>query len=216
MRITGLHGQRRHSGRANLHVDDAFHCGIAWELVVEHGLHVGDEVSAGLLERLRAADERWQAKQSALTLLATRGRARRELSDRLGRKGFGPAAVEYALAEVERLGFIDDRTFAEAWVRDRLRARPRGSRALLAELARKGVARETARAAVAHVMAAGNTDEAALCRQAAAKWLRTKGGTDTGDADERRRRERRLAAYLARRGFGSGEIRTALSELTRA
>lgn len=216
MRITGLHSQRRHSGRANLHVDDAFHCGIAWELVVEHGLHVGDEVSAGLLERLRAADERWQAKQAALTLLATRGRARRELGDRLSRKGFGPVAVDYALAEVERLGFIDDRAFAEAWVRDRLRARPRGSRALLAELTRKGVARETARQAVERAMADGDTDEMSLCRQAAAKWLRTKGGAIAGDADQRRRQERRLAAYLARRGFGSGQIRTALGELPRA
>lgn len=216
MRITGLHGQRRHSGRANLHVDDAFHCGVAWELVVEHGLHVGDEVSQELLQRLRAADECWTAKQSALTLLATRARARHELSDRLRRKGFAPAAVDYALDEVDRLGILDDRAFAEAWVRDRLRARPRGSRALLAELARKGVARETARQAVEQVLADEGTDETTLCRRATAKWLRTKDGVSAGDGDERRRLERRLAGFLTRRGFATAAIRTALAELPRA
>jgi regulatory protein len=213
MQITALRPQRRHPGRANLHVDDAFCCGVAWELVHEHGLHIGDEVTDALLERLRAADEGWKAKQAALSLLAARARARGELADRLRRKGFAEAAVAHALAEVERLGLIDDRAFAEAWVRDRLRARPRGTRALLAELAGRGVAPDTAREAVAAVLGAERTDDAELCAQAATKWLRTQGTRPTaGDRDSRRRMERRLAAFLARRGYGAADIRAALRQ----
>jgi regulatory protein len=216
MRVTGLHSQRRHAGRANLHVDGAFHCGVAWEVVHERGLRAGMEVDERVLEELRLDDERWKAKDAALTLLATRVRSRRELADRLRRKRFPQAAVDYALQEVQRLGLLDDRAFAEAWVRDRLRLRPRGSRALLAELARRGVDGEAARSAVAAVMREEGTDDAALCAAAAEKWLRSqqRQRPATADPDERRRigqrRERRLAAFLARRGFGTAAIRDAV------
>jgi regulatory protein len=213
MRITGLHSQRRHTGRANVHVDGTFHCGVAWEIVYSHGLRVGDEVSAELLDELRFADECWKAKAAALSLLATRARARNELVERLRRKGYGAAAVDHALAEVDRLGLVDDRAFAEAWIRDRLRARPRGSRMLLAELARKGVATDVARHAVACVMNAENTDDAELCRKSSEKWLRTRSGrAPAGDAEQRRREERRLAAFLMRRGYGAADIHAALRD----
>jgi regulatory protein len=213
MRITGLHSQRRHTGRANLHVDETFHCGVAWEVAYAHRLRVGDEVSAELLEQLRFADDCWKAKAAALSLLATRARARHELVERLRRKGYGAPAVDHALAEVERLGLVDDRAFAEAWIRVRLHARPRGSRMLLAELARKGVAADIARHAIACVMNAENTDDAELCRKSTQKWLRTRASrAPTGDAGQRRRDERRLAAFLTRRGYSAADIHAALRD----
>jgi regulatory protein len=223
MRITALTRQRRHPGRANLHIDGAFHCGIAREVVYAERLSVGDDITAERLQRLRHADDCWRATDAALSLLAARARARRELADRLRRKGFDPAAVDHALERVERLGLIDDRAFAEAWVRDRLRLRPRGTRALVAELRGKGVAPSVARSAVADVMRTEGTDDADLCRQAAEKWLRSRADAavnqergGVADRDEQRRREGRLAAYLARRGYASAAIRDVLTAVRAA
>lgn len=211
MRITGLHPQRRHTGRANLHIDDTFHCGVAWDVARAHGLRTGGEVDPAVLERLRRSDECWKAKEAALSLLATRARGRRELSDRLRAKGYGPDAVDHAMAEAERLGLLDDVAFAASWVRDRLRGRPRGTHALVAELGRKGIDREVARSAVSRVLDERGTHDSELCIQAAEKWRRTRGGrTDSADIEERRRVERRLAAYLARRGFSTADIRAAM------
>jgi regulatory protein len=216
MRVTGLHSQRRHTGRANLHVDEAFHCGVAWDVVVSHRLRVGDQVSAELLERLRFDDDCWKAKAAALSLLATRARARRELINRLRLKGYSAAAVDHAIAEVERLGLIDDRAFAEAWVHGRLRARPRGTRVLLAELTRMGVAAEIARQTVAAALHSCSTDDTELCRKSAEKWFRTRGSQPPArNGEEQRREERRLAAYLQRRGYAAADIRAALRELRR-
>jgi regulatory protein len=213
MRITGLRPHPRHTDRVQLHVDEAFHCSVAWDVLVSHGLRVGDELSAELLERLRLEDDCWKAKAAALSLLATRARARVELIRRLRLKGYCTAAVDYAIGEVERLGLIDDLAFAEAWTRDRLRTRPRGTRVLLAELARKGVAMEIARQAVASVLSASSTDDADLCRKSTEKWLRTRGNRPlAGSIEERRRDERRLTAYLQRRGFGAADIHAALRD----
>jgi regulatory protein len=217
MRITALTRQRRYPGRANLHIDGEFHCGIASEVVYAEGLRIGDDITPERLQRLRHADDCWRATDAALSLLSSRARARQELADRLRRKGFDAAAVDHALERVERLGLIDDRSFAESWVRDRLRLRPRGTRALVAELTGKGVAAAVARSAVADVMRTEGTDDGELCHQAAEKWLRSR--RDRGavaDRDEQRRREGRLAAYLARRDYASAAIRDVLTAMRAA
>jgi regulatory protein len=210
--ITGLHVQRRNPERANLHIDGDFCCGVAYEVIYAERLHVGAAIDGESVVRIRAADEQWRAKQAALALLAVRPRARRELADRLRRKQFAAAAVEWAVAEADRLGLLDDRAFAESWVRDRLKLRPRGSRALVAELACKGVDRDTATRAVTRVMRAEHADETSLCLHAARQWLRTHGrGTDPSNVEQRRRTQRRLAAFLQRRGCAAEDIRAALN-----
>jgi regulatory protein len=207
--ITGLHGQRRQPERANLHVDGEFLCGVAWEVVLREGLRAGDAVTGELLERIRQEDEAWRARESMLSLLAVRPRTRRELRDRLRRKGLGGAAVEHAMSEADRLGLLDDGAFAEMWVRDRLRLRPRGARVLEAELRQRGVAADQAAAAVARVMSREGVADEDTCNAIAARWARGPGRrlVEATDPEERRRGERRLASLLQRRGFPSASVR---------
>ncbi|HSJ24818.1 MAG TPA: regulatory protein RecX [Longimicrobiales bacterium] len=199
-------------------MDDEFCCGVAYEVVLTEGLRVGAELDEAALDRLRSADERWRAKESALSLLAVRPRARRELAGRLERKGYAEPAVAWALAEADRLGLLDDTAFAEAWVRDRLRLRPRGARALQSELVRKGVAPDVASDAVTRVMADAGARDGALCMAAAEKWMRSNGRRlqHATDVEERRRVERRLSGFLMRRGFAPADIRDAIRTCVRS
>lgn len=206
-RITDLVPQRRNPDVVNVHVDGEFRSAIAYAVLTEERVRTGDVISAEHLDRLTAADERWRVKQAALSLLSVRARARGELGERLRSKGFSDAAIEHGLREVERLGFLDDAAFAEMWVRDRLKLRPRGAQALVYELGRKRVAVDVARAAVARVMAAENLTEEELCVAAAERWAKTHARR-SGDDDLRLRR--RLTAFLARRGYRQGVIRSAV------
>src|SRR5690606_11200075 len=124
---------RRNVDQVTLHIDGAPAHTIAMMAVEAERLRTGDEITAAQLARLLEADERWRAREAALSLLSARARARGELADRLRRKGFRDVAVGYALGEMDRLGFIDDGAFAESWVRDRLKLRPRGTQALVHE-----------------------------------------------------------------------------------
>lgn len=178
------------------------------------GSHDGASPDAPLSEAIAsredrsedAADERERAREAALTLLAARARAHGELGERLKRKGYSPDAVGWACAEMVRLGLLDDSAFSESWVRDRLLLRPKGRRALAAELRAKGVSGEVAAGAIERVMADEAVDERTLCLAAAEKWMRTQGAR----VADRKVRERRLAGFLARRGFGGGVVRQAL------
>lgn len=205
-RITRITSQRRNSDRVNIFVDDIFACGAAYEVLAGEKLRLGDTLHVDVLERLRAADASWKAKQAALSLLAVRVRTRGELIDRLRRKGFNEHSIRYAMDEAERLDLIDDDAFADAWVSDRIRLRPRGSRALVAELGRKRIPAEKARAAVARVMRAENTADEELCMNAAMKWIAT-GRNGEGEGA---RTQRRLTAFLARRGFDGDAVRSAV------
>jgi regulatory protein len=209
--ITALKPVRRNAARVELHIDGEVRGTVASLLVSEAGLRVGDHIPASRLRELFAGDVRWRAIQAALSLLAVRGRARGELADRLRRKGFDGVAVEHAVQHAERLGLVDDDAFSESWVRDRLALRPRGSKALVAELRRKGVTADTARAAVSRVMAAKHVGDEELCLAAAERWL-MRNAALVG-SDDRTRTTRRLFAFLARRGFATGASRDAVERV---
>lgn len=103
------------------------------------------------------------AMSKAGRFLARRPHSRAELAEKL--KTFDSNTVEAVLARLDELGLIDDDAFAEQWVRER--SSGRGSRALSAELAQKGVAPESIGAALA-----GAGDEAARADELAGRYLR--------------------------------------------
>ena len=109
----------------------------------------------------------------------------------------------------EDLGYLDDRAFAAAYARDRIRLRPRAVRLMVAELAVKGVPRPDAEAGVEGALRDEGVNERELLARAARKGSRTLGGVDPGAG------RRRLFAYLSRRGFAAEAIRECMDEVSR-
>lgn len=214
MRITALKPQERAPERVNVFVDGTFRCGLAYEIAYGASLRVGDEVSEELLASLERKDTLWKAREAALNLLSYRARTRSELEQRLRRKEFPEDVVEACVSELVEKGLVDDEAFAESFIRDRVRSRPRGARRLVQELRAKGVDVETARAMVERTLEAEAVSEVELAREVAEGWARraygAKSGASTPDARDARRR---LYGHLARRGFGGEVIRTVMDEV---
>jgi regulatory protein len=205
MKITAIEPQRLHPERVNVHVDGAFRLGLSAELVLAEPLRVGDEVDEARLAELEAKDQPWKAREAALSLLSYRARTSVELKRRLRRKGFEDEVANATVERMDRLGVVDDAAFAESFVRDRVRLKPRGARRITGKLRAKGVDEDTARAAVAEVMEREETTELDLARAAAARW-RSRAGEDPARA------RARLQGFLARRGFGGDAVRVVLRE----
>jgi regulatory protein len=205
MKITAIEPQRLHPERVNVHVDGAFRLGLSAELVLAEPLRVGDEVDEARLAELQAKDQTWKARDAALSLLSYRARTSVELKRRLKRKGFDDEVAAATVERLDRLGVVDDAAFAESFVRDRVRLKPRGPRRLVGELRAKGVDDDTARAAVAGVMEREEATELDLALAAAARWKPRAG-------EEPARARARLQAFLARRGFGGDAVRAVLRE----
>jgi regulatory protein len=142
------------------------------------------------------------AFDAGLNLLVFRAHSRSEIRRKLGRKGYGEEEVESAVARLIELGYLDDRSFAEAHVRRRSSAL--GPRALSAELAARGIDR-----AIADAVLGGFDEDRQL-------------GTATHLA-ERLRGRKAFPGYremldsvgpkLLRRGFSAGIVRTACRQV---
>lgn len=62
---------------------------------------------------MREGEDRKKARQTALRLLAYRGRSRQEIIDKLEGKGFSTEVVENTLDYVISCGYVDDRLLAQ-------------------------------------------------------------------------------------------------------
>lgn len=203
--VTALTPQRN-SGRLNLYVDGVFLFGVDAEIAAQLGLVAGQEVDRARLESARSLDEEKRARDRALTYLAARPHTRAELARKLAQRQFGAEAISRALEYLAQRGWLDDAAFARQYVQEHRSGRgARGQRRLAQELRRKGVAPDLVQAVLAESFAGdeGLDEAAALVRSRLARM----SGLD------RRTAYRRLAAFLARRGFGHQVITGALSRV---
>ncbi len=207
--------------RVRLHLAPGEPLEVSLEALERSRLGVGDPLPSNLRHHLLDADADVRVRDAALSLLSHRPRTRSELRRRLLAKGFRPARVDTCLDVLETRGLLDDDAVAAAFVRDRLRYRPRGRLRLAAELRTLGIAPESAERVVRRVLEDENVGDAELARRVAAGWLSRQGpavrgalGREPGDPGHRRARTR-LYAYLARRGFRGEALRDAMDAVLR-
>jgi regulatory protein len=162
---------------------------------LEPEAELGEEAVRSLGELARASELR----ERALRLLAGGAHSVRGLERKLLARGAVPGLVAGELARLAAAGLLDDRAYAEAWVRQRLERHPEGPGPLEAGLRRRGVPRELAAQTVRREV----TEEV---ERAAAAALAGKLRRRSGMTPEL------LSNTLARRGFPRGLIRELLEE----
>jgi regulatory protein len=171
---------------------------------VRHEAPVGPE---GAADRPVAAppDDESTARRMALDALSRSARTRGQLEVMLERKGIAPEVAAVVLDRFENVGLVDDVGYAEAFVESRHQIRGQGGLALAFELRRRGVADEVA----AQALAALDADRqfATACRLAQARLARL-GGLSAEV------RTRRVAGFLARKGYPGDVVARAVREAT--
>ena len=138
-------------------------------------------------------------RDRTLTLLSYRAHSRRELFDKLRRKGVPEGAdLDEVLDWLEEQGFLNDGSYAASVVRHAA-SKGWGSGRITAELSKRGIPRELWDAAMEEMPETDDT----LDRLLRAK-LR-----NPDDRDE----VRKVSASLVRRGYSWDEVRRALERL---
>lgn len=144
------------------------------------------------------------AKAYALRLLGYRARSRKEMYERLLRKGFSVEESEEAIMDLENAGLIDDTALVNALINDAVERRCLGKKGIRRLLASRGIDQETIDEAVSGL--AEQAEEAAAMRLIE-KRLRV---LKDCPADVIRQR---LWRMLERRGFSTHIISTALRSI---
>ncbi len=179
--------------RINLYVDGRFLIGINTAIVLQMGLRLEQELTPEQLERLQGEEVEQRAVDRALNFLSYRPRSREEVRRYLRRKDTSPEIIEAVLARLDRLDFVNDRTFAGFWIESRESFSPRGARALKNELRMKGIDRE-----VVDELVSDEQDEGRALRAGRKKAITLAHMPGIDYVTFRNR----LGSFLQRRGFG--------------
>jgi regulatory protein len=155
----------------------------------------GEQDATGQRSQGAERDPAARAKDICLQLLTARPRTRQELQKALLRKGIEAEVAEQVLGRLDAVGLVDDKAFAEMWVRSRHTYQGMGRGALAVELRRRGVDNDTVTEAVAAVDSEAEEERA---RQLVRKRLPSMRSAD------QTAKIRRLVGMLARKGYAQG------------
>lgn len=201
-KVTSIKPRGRSTDRFVVSLDGEAFAVVSVDLLMRLSLHVDDELDERKQAALAEAAGELGAYDRAMRLLSARGRSRAGLLRKLLERGEKPAHAERAVERLASQGFLNDEAFARAFVRSK--ARVHGRRRIELELARQGVEREVAAAALDEVMADSTLDTDQVLDRLVEQKLRQLARFDAAT------RRRRVFGICARRGFSAGETLAAI------
>jgi len=187
-KITAIEAQKWRKDRVSVFIDDEY--AFSLQDILAARLKRGQMLSDQEIASLRQQDAVESIYEKALHYLSFRPRSEQEMRRYLRDKGLDEGPSEQIVARLKRAHLVDDQDFAQFWVQSRQMHRPRGRRALRAELSRKGVPRDVIDGSIQDI------DEEAQAFQAARTVAHRLASL------EQRVFFHRLLGYLQRRGFG--------------
>jgi regulatory protein len=201
--ITALKAQVKNKNRVNVYLDGEFAFGLV--LIEAIRLKVGQTLTEADVDRLKNADNYEKAYEKTLNFLSFRQRSESEIRKYLKKKEQPEDHIDRIVERLRNAGLIDDKAFAGMWVENRAAFKPKGKRALKAELRAKGVPAAEIEAALE------NVDETQAAQQLAgsraAKIMKSKL--------TKMEFKKKLFDFLARRGFGYETISDAVERAWR-
>ncbi len=149
-------------------------------------------------------EEKDKPLKYAFRLLSIRLRSNKELKERLKRK-FPDEEIEKTMDKLKKWGYINDKEFANAWIKDRLKNNPKGKFLLIRELQKKGIESEIIENVLQKLYPSEKEKELAE-KIALKKW-------DKDRKIEEKKRKERLYRYLLSRGFPINLVNDILRKL---
>lgn len=113
MRIDSLKTSPDRAGRYWVSFEDGSRIGLYRQTVQDFGLYTGMELTEEELEKLLDAAGQMSAKMRSVRIVSASSVSRRDLEERLVRKGEDPQHAREAVAWMEEMHLVDDRNTAE-------------------------------------------------------------------------------------------------------
>ncbi|MDB5083253.1 MAG: recX [Bacilli bacterium] len=203
--LTRIVAGKVHPDRVNLYLDGEYWDSIDAELVYRYQLHPGDSLSDDVLQELKLADSLIQAKTAALRYLRARNRSKLELVRFLERKGYEETITGEVLDHLAKLQLIDDASYAQVFINDRLRSNPRSRRMLRYELSQKGISQSD----IEYALSTADTTE----QEAALSLVRKRAKSYR--EDNAKNWKLKTYKWLQSKGFSSSTAMQAIEQVIR-
>lgn len=207
--ITTIAVQKKNASRCSVFLNGEFAFGCTIDTAVRFGLTKGKELSKQDLERLQEQEDIIALKQAALRYATYKSRTAEEVRRKMLEKDFAPEEAEYAVQFLEEFGYVDDRKYARAYIKEATERKFMGAARLKQELQKRGIAKHDIEDALTEAFPPEDSRDTIFetARAAAHKKLRSLGNK-TGE-----KRKQALVGYLQRQGFSWELIKRVLTEV---
>ena len=188
--------EQKNKKRVNIFVDDAFFCGLNKETAVIFRLKTGNQIDEKTLKEAVFDSEVKSATEKGVDYIGSRMHSKKELYDKLIKKGYEKQVVLKALEKLEEYHYVDDRLFAKQFVEQNKKY---STKMLENKLKQKGISSDI----IFEIL--GNDDEKSdleLCKKYAQKYAKSKDLKAEGAIQK-------MYASLARKGFSFDVIKKA-------
>ena len=199
MRITRIENSKHVQERVLVYLEEGDPLRITQNELLQFGLYQGMDLSPDLVVQLQNTGRRSESRAAAARMASGRMLSRKELTDRLNRKGVDPDTAEETADWLEALGAVDDAAYAGVIARH-YAASGYGPGRVRQELQKRGIPRELWEDALSQLPDSADAIDG---------FLKKKLGGRTPD----RAMLKKLSDALLRRGFSWNEIRPALNRL---
>ena len=203
-KIVELKDQVRNPSRKTIVLDNGSVFGISEDVLLSKNIAVGDEISTEELNDIIDKEDLSKAMNSAFTLLEYRMRSINELKDRLYQKGFARNKIDTVIEKLINMEYLDDKKFAYAFAKDKVKSRKIGPAMLRQELIKHRLDNELIQETISRIYDEFPSGE--MIGILIEKKLQRLKKVTVEDINK-------LQNYLARKGFNWDDINTKLSSL---
>lgn len=221
MKITKIQQQVKRNDRYSIYIDEVYSFSLSDYQLVSSGLHVGKEFTAEELDTFLQESNFGKAYERALNYVMIRPRSEKEIKEYLTRTFLYPKPkvykmktgetrikkqqvdkektihmIERVISRLHEKGYINDASFAKAWINSRQLTKKSSKRKLEQELMVKGVNSEI----IQELLQNRQETEQENLKELIAKKSRLTKYQDTV----------KLTQYFLRQGFSYEDIKDAL------
>lgn len=192
--------EQKNKNRVNIFVDDSFFCGLEKETAVIFGLKLNKEVDEKELEQAVIKSEEKRSFEKAISLIEKKMNTKKELKDKLLKRGFSEDCIKSTINRLEEYHYIDDDLYAKLFIEQN----PNLSKKMISnKLIQKGINKEIIEK---NLLCIDNETEYENCMALAKKFLKTSKIENFND-------KQKFMAKLVRRGFSFDIIKKVMSNL---
>lgn len=202
MRITDIVPQNKYD-RVNIYIDGKFAFGLSEELRYKLNLNVDKLVSQDFIDDVIKGEEKNKVINSALNLLSYRQRSIKEMYTRLIQKGYDEEYVINAIEYCKERNYLDDKMYAESFIRDKTNLNGYGSIRIRFDLLSKGISKDI----VDEVLNIDFAEEYSRAHELAQKRIKSYRN------DEKNAIYQKLGGFLQRKGYSYDVVSKVLKEV---
>lgn len=202
MEITSIERNKKNGNKVSVYIDGCFAFSMPEEDYIRLNIYEKAEISQEDIENIKYNVNFRSARAAAVRYLSLRLRSEKELELKLETLGFDRETIKRVVDDLKALGYINDKIYAQKYIFDRSKLKPKSKKLLKMELKSRGVSEDI----IDNVFEGWEIDEVTVAQGLIKRKF---GKYDLSDE----KTLNKIKVFLKHRGFGYSVISEAIKTI---